>query len=105
MLHSLCELGYDGQALTRLLQLGGVFAENRLDELSQIGKWMQSGQVKAIIDSKFKFEDAPKAFERSKTGRTIFRTLSLPTARCRQPGWIFTVVRGFKGMRSPSSSR
>lgn len=30
---------------------------------------MASGQVKPIFDSKFKFEDAPKAFERMKTGR------------------------------------
>lgn len=30
---------------------------------------METGQVKPIFDSKFKFEDAPKAFERMKTGR------------------------------------
>lgn len=46
-----------------------MFAIPREEELAQIGNWMETGQVKPIFDSKFKFEDAPKAFERMKTGR------------------------------------
>ncbi|CAK4029961.1 Zinc-type alcohol dehydrogenase [Lecanosticta acicola] len=43
--------------------------DQKTEDLAQIGAWMKSGQVKPIIDSKFKFEDAPRAFERLKTDR------------------------------------
>lgn len=39
------------------------------EDLQQIGQWIQEGKVKPIIDSRFAFEDAPKAFEKLKTGR------------------------------------
>ncbi|KAF4635279.1 hypothetical protein G7Y89_g2830 [Cudoniella acicularis] len=39
------------------------------DEALRIANWMKEGKVKAVVDSKFAFEDAPKAFERLRTGR------------------------------------
>ncbi|KAI9724221.1 MAG: hypothetical protein M1828_003966 [Chrysothrix sp. TS-e1954] len=39
------------------------------EQYATIGEWMREGSVKAIIDEKFKFEDASKAFEKLKTGR------------------------------------
>lgn len=47
----------------------GILAQLRYGELKQIGDWMKEGKVKAVIDSRFKFEEAPKAFEKLKTGR------------------------------------
>jgi NADPH:quinone reductase-like Zn-dependent oxidoreductase len=37
------------------------------EELMQIAEWMKNGEVKAVIDSRFGFEDAVKAFGRLKT--------------------------------------
>ena len=50
-------------------KLEGFFASPNAANLTQIGAWMTEGKVKAVIDSKFSFEEAPKAFERLKTGR------------------------------------
>lgn len=36
----------------------------------QIGKWMKEGKIHAVIDSTFEFDEAPKAFEKLKTGRS-----------------------------------
>jgi NADPH:quinone reductase-like Zn-dependent oxidoreductase len=47
----------------------GILAEPKLDELSQIGKWMAEGKVKAVIDSRFPLEQVPEAFGKLKTGR------------------------------------
>jgi NADPH:quinone reductase-like Zn-dependent oxidoreductase len=47
----------------------GFFPKPKHEDLEQIGTWMKEGQVKAIIDQKFSFEEAPKAFEKLKTGR------------------------------------
>jgi NADPH:quinone reductase-like Zn-dependent oxidoreductase len=44
-------------------------AATRLDELSQIGKWMVEGKVRAVIDQRFPMEQAPEAFQKLKTGR------------------------------------
>ena len=44
-------------------------ARPKAPELEQIGKWMQNGQVEAVIDSEFPFEQLPRAFEKLKTGR------------------------------------
>lgn len=44
-------------------------AQPHLDQLQQIGAWMAEGKMKAIIDSRFPFEQAPDAFRRLKTGR------------------------------------
>lgn len=40
------------------------------DDLQQMGMWMKEGKVKVVKDEVFSFEDAPKAIEKSKTGRT-----------------------------------
>lgn len=44
-------------------------AEPKLNQLEQLGSWMAEGKVKAVIDSRFPFEQAPDAFKRLKTGR------------------------------------
>jgi NADPH:quinone reductase-like Zn-dependent oxidoreductase len=41
-----------------------------LGDLKPIGLWMEEGKVKAVIDKKFPFEEAPKTFAKLKTGRT-----------------------------------
>jgi NADPH:quinone reductase-like Zn-dependent oxidoreductase len=47
----------------------GFLAQPAPADLEQLGAWMKEGKVKAVIDQKFPFEDAPKAFEKLKTGR------------------------------------
>jgi len=47
----------------------GFFAMPKVDELECMANWMKEGKMKAVLDSRFAFEDTPKAFERSKTGR------------------------------------
>lgn len=37
--------------------------------LKQIGQWMKEDKVRAVVDEVFAFEDAPKAYEKLKTGR------------------------------------
>jgi len=46
-----------------------LMAKPSSDALSQIGGWMKEGKVKAVVDEVFEWEDAPKAFEKLKTGR------------------------------------
>lgn len=50
-------------------KLQGFFAVAKAEDLAEIGGMMASGQVKPVVDTQFRFEDAPKAFERLKTGR------------------------------------
>jgi NADPH:quinone reductase-like Zn-dependent oxidoreductase len=47
----------------------GFLAKPNARDLEQIGTWMKEGKVKAVIDQRFPFEEAPKAFEKLKTGR------------------------------------
>ncbi|KAL8939844.1 MAG: hypothetical protein Q9216_003131 [Gyalolechia sp. 2 TL-2023] len=47
----------------------GFWPEQNAEDFRQIGEWMKDGKVKAVIDTKFPFEQAPEAFERLKTGR------------------------------------
>lgn len=49
--------------------LEGFWPKPNVDDLYQLGAWMKEGKLKAVIDTKFAFEDAPKAFEKLKTGR------------------------------------
>ncbi|KAH6295144.1 hypothetical protein HBI39_161090 [Parastagonospora nodorum] len=37
--------------------------------LEQLGQWMQEGKLKPVVDSIFEWEDAPKAYEKLKSGR------------------------------------
>ena len=41
-----------------------------MGDLKPIVLWMEEGKVKAVIDKKFPFEEAPKTFAKLKTGRT-----------------------------------
>jgi NADPH:quinone reductase-like Zn-dependent oxidoreductase len=47
----------------------GFLAKPNNDDLEQLGSLMKEGKMKAVIDHKFAYEDAPKAFEKLKTGR------------------------------------
>ena len=47
----------------------GFFPQQKAKDLEQIADWMSAGKVKAVIDQKFLFEEAPKAFEKLRTGR------------------------------------
>ena len=47
----------------------GIFAQPIPEHFEKIGEWMSSGQVRAVIDERFRFEDVVKAFEKLKTGR------------------------------------
>ncbi len=46
-----------------------VLVSTNRDHLAHIARWIEEGRLKTIIDSKYAFEDAPKAFERLRTGR------------------------------------
>ncbi|KAK7408392.1 hypothetical protein QQX98_009432 [Neonectria punicea] len=40
-------------------------------DLEQVGRWMADGKVQAVIDEKFEWKDAPKAYEKLRKGRTV----------------------------------
>ncbi|KAI5865686.1 reticulon-4-interacting protein 1, mitochondrial precursor [Durotheca rogersii] len=46
-----------------------LFTKDTHEDLVQIGEWMREGKVRAVTDEVFPYEDAPKAFEKLKTGR------------------------------------
>jgi NADPH:quinone reductase-like Zn-dependent oxidoreductase len=48
----------------------GFWPEAKLEDLGQIEAWMKEGKVRAVIEERYPFEDAPKAFTKLKTGRT-----------------------------------
>ena len=47
----------------------GFFPKPNPMDIGQIGEWIRDGRIKAVIDERFPFEQAPKAFEKLKTGR------------------------------------
>ena len=47
----------------------GFWPDPKVEDLEQIGEWMGTGKVRAIIDHVFEFEQAPQAFEKLRTGR------------------------------------
>ncbi|KAG7006797.1 hypothetical protein G7Y79_00013g035690 [Physcia stellaris] len=47
----------------------GFWPQQKPEDLRQIAEWMKEGPVKAVIDQRFPFEEAPQAFEKLKTGR------------------------------------
>ncbi|KAL6709855.1 hypothetical protein ACN47E_000640 [Coniothyrium glycines] len=46
-----------------------LMAKPSAEVFEQFGKWMQEGKLKGVVDTVFEWEDAPKAFEKLKTGR------------------------------------
>lgn len=46
-----------------------LVAKPDAEALKQLGAWMKEGKLKAVVDSVYEWEDAPKAFEKLKTGR------------------------------------
>jgi NADPH:quinone reductase-like Zn-dependent oxidoreductase len=48
----------------------GFFAQPKQEHVKQLTEWMVEGKVKTLIDSRWKFEEAPKAFEKLRTQRT-----------------------------------
>ncbi|KAF4335678.1 reticulon-4-interacting 1 mitochondrial precursor [Fusarium beomiforme] len=41
----------------------------KTEVLAELAQWMREGKIRAVIDSTFDFNDAPKAFEKLKSGR------------------------------------
>lgn len=50
-------------------RFAGFFAKQNVPDLERLGKWMQEGKVKAVVDERFAFEKAPDAFRRLMTSR------------------------------------
>jgi NADPH:quinone reductase-like Zn-dependent oxidoreductase len=50
-------------------KIEGFWPKPSVEDLNRIAGWMQEGKVKAVVDHQFTFEEAPKAFEKLKTGR------------------------------------
>lgn len=46
-----------------------LMAKASSDDLEQLAAWMKEGKLKGVVDSAWEWEDAPKAFEKLKTGR------------------------------------
>ncbi|KAH7375627.1 hypothetical protein B0T11DRAFT_11163 [Plectosphaerella cucumerina] len=69
-----------GATLRRGLLPGRLFGPRRAyksvavainrEDLDQVGRWMVEGKVRAVLDEKFAWEDAPKAYEKLRKGRT-----------------------------------
>ena len=53
----------------------GFIPRPEAEDLTQIVEWMKEGKVKAVIDQRFKFEEAVKAIERLKTSRARGRVV------------------------------
>ena len=48
----------------------GFWPKPKSEDLETVAGWMKEGKVKAVVDTKFKFEEAREAFEKLKTGRS-----------------------------------
>ena len=46
-----------------------MMAKPSAEALEQMGEWFKDGKLKGMVDTVFEWEDAPKAFEKLKTGR------------------------------------
>ena len=44
-------------------------AKNKHEDLARLGEWVAAGKIKVVVDEVFEFEDAPKAYEKLRTGR------------------------------------
>jgi NADPH:quinone reductase-like Zn-dependent oxidoreductase len=63
----------------RPLQAGLII--NKKEDFEQIGTWMAEGKIKSVIDQVFEWEDAPKAYEKLKTGRAKGKIVLHVTAK------------------------
>ena len=43
--------------------------KSKSEDFEQLAQWMVEGKVKAVLDSTYEYTDAPKAYEKLKTGR------------------------------------
>ncbi|KAK5561422.1 hypothetical protein LTR46_000227 [Exophiala xenobiotica] len=68
-------------------KVSGFFAQPKVDQLERIVAWMKHGKIKPIIDQKFSFEEAPKAFERLKTGRARGKIIVQISSEASQKTW------------------
>jgi len=48
-----------------------LFAQQNMEELEKMIRWIGEGKLKVVVDSEFSFEDAVKAFEKSRSGRAV----------------------------------
>lgn len=46
-----------------------AMAKNKHEDLARLGEWIAAGKIKVVVDEVFEFEDAPKAYEKLRTGR------------------------------------
>lgn len=44
-------------------------AKNKHEDLARLGEWVAAGKIRVVVDEVFEFEDAPKAYEKLRTGR------------------------------------
>ena len=44
-------------------------AKNKHEDLARLGEWIAAGKIKVVVDEVFEYEDAPKAYEKLRTGR------------------------------------
>jgi alkaline phosphatase D len=47
-----------------------LMAQGSKSNLQTLGEWMKEGKLKAVLDEVYEWENAPKAYEKLKTGRT-----------------------------------
>ena len=47
----------------------GFWPQWKPEDLERIGEWMREGKVRAVIDERFRFEEAVDAIIKLKTGR------------------------------------
>lgn len=46
-----------------------VVAKNKHEDLARLGEWIAAGKIKVVVDEILEFEDAPRAYEKLRTGR------------------------------------
>ncbi|KAL3965295.1 hypothetical protein ACCO45_002299 [Purpureocillium lilacinum] len=81
---SLASTANMANALLRPAFLGGgknkvvpYLTRNSHEDLAQIAGWIGEGKLRTVVDSEFKFEDVPKAYERVKKGSSAGKVIVL----------------------------
>ncbi|KKY34282.1 putative zinc alcohol [Diaporthe ampelina] len=46
-----------------------AMAKNKHEDLARLGEWIATGKIKVVVDEVFEFGNAPKAYEKLRTGR------------------------------------